>query len=298
MKRILAALLASMLVLAGCGGGSSSAASSSQAVDGASSEAGAASESTEAVPETTTPGVLVVGMECNYAPFNWTQLEEEEYTVSLGDAGVAGGYDVRIAQAIADELGMELQIKKLEWTGLEPALYAGEIDAIIAGMTDTPERRANADFTGPYYESEMVCIVRGDDELVNATTLADFSGKTVQGQLNTLYDEVIDQIPDVTHATPLASYPFMVVALQNGEVDALTAELPVARGVVAANPDLAIVQFAEGEGFEADTSVSIAVKKGNTALLDKIQGVLDGISQDERNEWMQYAVEHQPAQEE
>ena len=292
MKRILAVLLASMMVLAGCGGASSSSAPASS-----ESAASAASESSEAVPETTTPGKLVVGMECNYAPFNWTQLEEGEYTVSLGDAGVAGGYDVRIAQTIADELGLELEIKKLEWTGLEPALYAGEIDAIIAGMTDTPERRANADFTSPYYESEMVCIVRGDDELVNATSLEDFSGKTVQGQLNTLYDEVIDQIPDVNHATPLSNYPFMVVALRNKEVDALTAELPVARGVVAANPDMAIVQFEEGKGFEADTSVSIAVKKGNTALLEKIEGVLSGISQDQRNEWMQYAVENQPAQE-
>lgn len=293
MKRILAVLLASMMVLAGCGGASSSSAP-------ASSEAGesqASSAASEAIPETATPGKLVVGMECNYAPFNWTQLEEGDYTVSLGAAGVAGGYDVRVAQAIADELGLELEIKKLEWTGLEPALYAGEIDAIIAGMTDTPERRANADFTSPYYESEMVCIVRGDDPLVNATSLEDFAGKTVQGQLNTLYDEVIDQIPEVNHATPLSNYPFMVVALRNKEVDALTAELPVARGVVAANPDMAIVQFEEGKGFEADTSVSIAVKKGNTALLEKIEGVLAGISQEERNEWMQYAVEHQPAQE-
>ena len=236
-------------------------------------------------------------MECNYAPFNWTQVEESETAVSLGGAGYADGYDVVIAQALADAMGKELEIKKIEWTGLEPALNAGEIDAIIAGMTDTPERRENANFTGPYYESEMVCIVRGDDPLAGATSLEDFSGKKVLGQINTIYDEVIDQIPNVDHKTPLASYPLMVVALQSGDADALTAELPVANGVIASNPSLKIVKFEEGKGFEADTSVSIAVKKGNDELLADIQAALDEITPEQRLEWMTASVERQPANE-
>lgn len=275
--RLFALALAMVLVLAGCGGNTPN-------TPGGSSGSGAPQQAT-----------LVVGMEANYAPFNWTQVEGGGSAVSLGGAGYADGYDVVMAQAIADGLGMKLEIKKIEWTGLEPALSSGEIDAIIAGMTDSPERRQGADFTKPYYESEMVCIVRAGDTLASAFALADFSGKKVLGQLNTIYDEIIDQIPGVDHRTPMQSYPLMVVALQQGEADALTAELPVAEGVVAANPDLAIVKFADGQGFDADTTVSVAVRKGETDLLGQIQAVLDTISGDTRNQWMREAVERQPA---
>lgn len=240
-------------------------------------------------------GKLVVGMECNYAPFNWTQVESSDTAVSLGGAGYADGYDVVMASHLAQQLGLELEIKKIEWTGLEPALSSGEIDVIIAGMTDTPKRRENADFTAPYYQSEMVCIVRRDDPLATATSIAAFSGKRVLGQLNTLYDEIINQIEGVIHVTPQQTYPLMVVALQQREVDALTAELPVATGVVASNPDLAIVRFAEGQGFMADTSVSIAVKKGNTQLLDQLEAALAAIPEAQRLEWMTAAVSRQPA---
>lgn len=280
--RMIALALAVMLALAGCGGGTSSSQSSE------SSEAGAPVEKTQ----------FVVGMECNYAPFNWTRVEDGESAVSLGGAGYADGYDVVMAKYIADALGKELVIKKIEWTGLEPAVSNGEIDAIIAGMTATPEREEGVDFTQPYYESEMVCIVKSDSDLAAAKSLADFSGRRVLGQLNTTYDEIIDQIPEVEHLTPMQSYPLMVVALQNGEAEALTAELPVAEGIVAANPDLTIVRFAEGQGFEVDTTVSIAVAEGNTELRDAIQGVLDTIDTDTRNQWMRAAVERQPAVEE
>lgn len=296
-RRLTAAILAVLMtltLLAGCGGTETT--SSSQA--SSSSEASASSESSEAAGLTTvTEGVLTVGMECNYPPFNWTQVEGDEYSVSLEGAGYAGGYDVMMAQALAEQMGLELVIKKMAWEGLEPAVTAGEIDAIIAGMTATPERKENADFTTPYYESEMVCIVRGDDALASATSLADFSGKNVLGQQNTLYDEIIDQIPEVNHLTPMQSYPLMVMALQNGEADAITAELPVATGVVTSNPDLAVVRFEEGNGFEADTTVSIAVKKGNTGLLDALQAALDTIDSDTRTQWMTDAVSRQPANE-
>ncbi len=284
-RRFLAAILAAaatLSLLAGCGGNNGGSSAPASGNDGGST----------APAEKKT---FTVGMECNYAPFNWTQVESDEFSVPLESAGHAGGYDVMMAKTLADKMGMELVIKKLSWEGLEPAVTSGEIDAIIAGMTATPERKENADFTTPYYESEMVCIVRGDDALANATSLADFTGKNVQGQQNTLYDDIIDQIPSVNHMTPLQSYPLMVVSLQNGEADALTAELPVATGVVTSNPSLSIVRFEAGKGFEADTTVSIAVKKGNTELLNAIQAALDTIDADTRNQWMTDAVSRQPA---
>lgn len=238
---------------------------------------------------------FTVGMECNYAPFNWTTLEKNDTAVKISDVDYCDGYDVVIASKIADSLGKELVIKKMAWEGLEPSLSSGEIDAIVAGMTNTAERSKNALFTEPYYESEMVLIVKKDSEFVNATSIQDFSGSKVLGQINTLYDEIIDQIDNVDHLVPLASYPLMIVSLQSNEADALTAELPVAIGVVNANPDLSIVKFAPGKGFDADTTVSVAVKKDNTELANNIQKALDSISTDERVNLMLEATNRQPA---
>lgn len=242
--------------------------------------------------------VLVVGMECNYAPFNWSQAEQTELAQPISSVDFCDGYDVAIALNIAEQLDMDLEIKAIAWEGLIVALDNGTIDAIIAGMTQTPERSEAVNFTTPYYESQMVMIVRSSDEdLVNATSIQDFSGRKVLGQTNTIYDEIIDQIEGVNHVVPLTTYPRMVLSLQEGEVDALTSELPVAQGVVAANPNLSIVTFEEGLGFEADTTVSIAVAKENTDLLNAIQNALNNISEEERIQLMKDATERQPAAE-
>lgn len=275
MKKLLG-MMAAMLVLAGC----------------------SSKTETPTVTEETTNQreVLVVGMECNYAPFNWSQTEQTEYSQPISSVDYCDGYDVVIATKIAEQLDMDLQIKAISWDGLIPALNNGEIGLIIAGMTQTPERAEAVNFTTPYYESQMVMIVRSSDTaLVGATSIQDFTGKKVLGQINTLYDDIIEQIEGVNHMTPLANYPRMVLSLQQGEVDALTAELPVAQGVVAANQDLAIVQFADGKGFEADTTVSIAVAKNNNDLLQRVQAALDTISQEERVQLMQDATLRQPA---
>ena len=242
--------------------------------------------------------VLRVGMECDYAPFNWTQVNDSDTAVQISSVDYADGYDVVIASMIAEQLGMEVQVVKTDWDSLIPSLNAGAIDCIIAGMTETPERAQEVNFTTPYYESQMVVIVRRDSELVDFSDIQQLSGYRVLGQANTTYDEVIDQIDGVVHMTPLATYPRMILSLQSGEADAITAELPVANGVVAANPDLAIVMFEEGKGFVVDTSVSIAVSKENIELLNSIQAALDQISEADRLAIMEAAVGRQPAVEE
>ena len=83
-------------------------------------------------------GTFRVGMECNYAPYNWTQAEPSEFTVPIeGGGGYADGYDVRIAKRVAEELGYDIEIVKTEWDGLVPSLLSGNIDVIIAGMSPT-----------------------------------------------------------------------------------------------------------------------------------------------------------------
>ena len=231
LKKLATAALAMTFVLSGCGGSED---------DGKN------------VSSVTGKEKFVVGMECNYAPFNWQSNEQTDTSVAIGGAGYCDGYDVRVARYVAEQLDREIEVKKVSWEGLQPALNSGEIDAVIAGMTADDKRRAGMDFTTPYYESEMVMIVRKSDKKVaKYNDIQQFKGKTVIGQKSTNYDTVIDQIKGVKHATPKATYPEMIVALQKKEVDGITAELPVAEGAVAANKDLTIVHFKKGKGFDA-----------------------------------------------
>ena len=96
----------------------------------------------------TNENVLIVGMECNYSPFNWTAIKEDEYTLPISNAKgqYADGYDVQIAKYIADFIGYNLIIQKLEWEVLIPSLENNTINAVIAGMTDTEDRRKSIDY--------------------------------------------------------------------------------------------------------------------------------------------------------
>lgn len=117
----------------------------------------------EAPAETT--GTLKIGMECAYEPFNWTDID----TPSLGAVQIYGegknglyanGYDVQIAQYVANKLGLKLEVYAIEWDSLIPALESGTIDAIVAGMSPTEEREKEIDFTDTYYESNLVIIYK------------------------------------------------------------------------------------------------------------------------------------------
>ncbi len=243
-------------------------------------------------------GTFKVGMECGYAPFNWTQVDDSNGAVALSDGSYAGGYDVEIAKIIADGLGKELEIVKTSWDGLPQALQAGTIDAIIAGMSATADRAETIDFSDLYYDSVLVMVVRADGEYADATSLADFAGAKITGQLNTFHDTVVDQIPDVNHVTAMEDFPAMRVALESGVIDGYVSERPEGLSAAAANSNFAVIEFADGEGFEytpADVAISVGLKKGSDELRAQINEILAGISEEQRLELMDTAVQNQPA---
>ena len=255
----------------------------------------------ETAQSTADANTLRVGMECNYAPYNWSTTTETETSKQISEVDYCDGYDVMMATELAEKTDKEVEIVKLDWDNLILSLQNDQIDAVIAGMTATPERAEEVDFTTPYYISTEVVLVRKDSDLANITSLEELSGRKVVGQMNTLYDTLIDQIPDVDHQPAAETFPAAVQALQAGAVDAVTSELPVAKGVTEANPDLVYIEFEDGKGFEGaeeDAAVSIAVKKGNTELLDDLQAALDTISDEDREAMMEQAVANQPANEE
>ena len=242
-------------------------------------------------------GTLRVGMECGYAPYNWQQLNETEFTAPIADNnGYADGYDVQIARRIAEALGMDLEVVKTDWEGLIPSLISGNIDLIIAGMSPTEDRKMTIDFTDYYYQSELVVVVRKDGAYAGAKALKDLSGAVICAQLNTFHDTVVEQIPNVVHDTPRETFPAMIVALKSGAIDGYIAERPGAEADVLANPELSYVSFDEGQGFLAsadDTAIAIGIVYGNEHK-DAINAALAAISEDERVQIMVDATARQP----
>ncbi len=242
---------------------------------------------------------LVVGIECAYAPFDWTTSEANDYTVQIADSDLyCDGYDVVVAQHIADELGMELVVKKIEWDGLIPALQTDVIDLILSAMSPTEERKESVLFTDAYYAVNTVMVVKADGSYASATSLSDFSGAAVVAQINTIQDGAIDQITGVNHVAPMAQTSDLVVSVQNDVNDALVTEYPVAQAIVEANPDLSIVVFDGDNGFvldESEVTVAIAVRLGETDLAESINAALATIDQDTRDAWMDAASNRQPS---
>lgn len=255
----------------------------------------------------TTEGVLVVGMECAYAPFNWTETTQSETNVAVDNVpgAYAEGYDVQVAKIIADELGLELKIKALEWGALINNLNFGGIDAIIAGMSPTAERLKTIDFTSAYYESTHVILVKQSSSYVDATSLDDFAGAKIIGQTGTLYASLVPQA--VAHGavagTDLGTVPEIVNAIIHNTVDATILEEPVAKGIVAqyANSEtpFTYVKLTEG-GFEVadeDRVVSIGVRKG-FVLTDEINDVLTNtVTSTLRSQLMEQAIANAPSEE-
>ena len=123
-------------------------------------------------------GVLTVGMECAYAPYNWTQMDDSNGAVPIANnpGAYANGYDVMIAKNICEANGWELEIMAIGWDGLVPALNAGQLDAVIAGQSMTETRLQEVDMAGPYFYASIVCVTRKDSPLASATGISQLSG--------------------------------------------------------------------------------------------------------------------------
>jgi len=245
-------------------------------------------------------GILKVGMEAGYAPFNWTQNNDANGAVAIeGGREFAAGYDVEIAKRLAEELGQELVIVKLEWDGLIPAVKAETIDVIIAGMSPTEPRKESIDFSDNYYMSDLVLVVRRGGAFEGATSLADFSGAKITAQLNTFHYDVIDQIPGVQKQTAMENFASIRVALESGVIDAYVTERPEAVSASAANNNFTFVELSDGfETSPDDTAIAVGIDKGNEELLERINEILAKISVEEQQAIMDEAILSQPSQNE
>ena len=279
-RRIAAALLALILVIAAFGG------TAAFADD---------TDDTEALSYLN--GQLRVGMECAYAPNNWQESEASDTNVPIENVpgAYAEGYDVQIASIIAEQLGLELVVVKMDWDGLIEALNQGQIDAIIAGMADTESRKEAINFSTPYHETIYALMVNAGTPYENATSLADFAGASVLGQKDTALDWTIDQIEGVNHLPAVASVPDMIARLQQGTCDAIVINLENFPGYQAVNPDFVAISFPEGEGLDPGfRGACVGLRKSDDALLDLVNEILAGVDQEQRDEMWDVALNSQP----
>jgi len=180
-----------------------------------------------------TGGVLKVGMECAYEPFNWTQKNDSNGAQPIANISgkYANGYDVQIAAQVASALHMKLEIYAYEWDALLPAVNSGAITAIIAGMSPTEERLQEIDFSANYYQSNLVVITRKGNKLLNCNSLQEIDQADVKiaAQPGTFHlDALKAQTKNLTVVENLNDFTAMRIALEAGSIDGYIAEEPTA----------------------------------------------------------------------
>jgi len=252
--------------------------------------------------------VLKVGMECAYAPFNWTQDSDK---TPDGTAAVpifrekyyAYGYDVAVAQMLADHLGMDLEIHKSEWSSIGISMDVGDYDCIIAGMGKTPERELAYSFTSPYYYRDNCIVVKADGPYAEVKGLSDMAGSGVRltTQLGTGWIPLLDQIPGAVKSGNFETTSECFMAVSNDVADVAIVDLPTAQSALLTNKNLKIIQLDKADTFVGDgpmVNVCIATRKTDTALRDKLQKAMDELGWNDKAKMdalMEKAITQQPA---
>lgn len=255
MKKVIAAVMLGVMTMdfVGCG------ASSNKASD---------NNSTDLLETIQEKGKLVVGMSADYAPYEFHYIDEN-------GKDVIGGFDVDIANEIADAIGVELVIQEMDFDALVSALPAGKVDVVISGMNPTEERAKVVDFSDIYYNSQHGILVRAEDA-DKYKTFADLEGAKVGAQLGSTQEQIAKaEIPNADLQL-LANVNNLILELKSGKVDAIVMEKPVAEMAVKNNPDLAVGEptYEEKTGGNA-----VGVAKNNPELLAKINEVINELNE-------------------
>ena len=214
-------------------------------------------------------GKIILGTSADYPPY--------EFHAQVDGKDTIVGFDIALAREIAKDLGVELEIKDMDFDGLLAALASGNVDMVISGMTPTDERKQNVDFTEIYYFAEHGVLIRKADEAKYGESVESLKDAMVGAQRGAIQvslaktrikgvaeDKAEEPHPQVKE---LGKLPDLVMELKNSKVEAIVAELPVAKAYLGANADLALATytFKDAEGGSA-----VACKKGEAALVEAI----------------------------
>ncbi len=287
MKRILTVLMAltMVLALAACGG----------------QKTPPPATGDQTTPDDGQKKTLRVAMECAYAPYNWTQPTNENGALPIsGSNEFANGYDVMMAKLLAEKLGYNLEIVRMDWDSIVPAVQSGKVDLGICGQSTTPDRREKVDFTEPYYYATIAVLTMEGSKYEKATKVADLANAKVTSQKETIWNDVC--VPQIENADLLPGQkdaPSMLVALTSGRVDIVVTDQPTGQSAVVTDPKVKMLEF-EGEGAfkvsKDDINIGISLKQGRTDLLDELNSVLTTMTEEDFRGIMDEAIAIQPNQ--
>ena len=213
-------------------------------------------------------GVLVVGTSADYAPYEFHVIEDGQDKIV--------GFDVSLAEEIADELDVELEIKEMDFDALITALPAGKIDLIISGMNPTEKRKKAVDFSEIYYTANHGILVKAED-VDKYTDFSDLDGLKVGAQLGSTQAELASTLIKDADFQLLSNVNNLILELKSGKVDAIVMESAVAQIAVKNNPELAVGKpvYEETEGGNA-----VAIAKGNKDLVNVVNKVISRVVED------------------
>ena len=241
----------SLLALAACGNTSGTA--NSAATDGSSG----------ALQEIKDSGKLVVGTCADYPPYEWHLVQDGEDKII--------GFDIDIAQTIADELGVELEVIDMDFDGLIPALSTGKVDMIIAGMNPTEERKQSVDFTDIYYTQKDALVIKSEDAK-NIRSENDLKKSSLATQKATIQEEyLLGNFPDA-EIKSVPKWNTAILYLVTGKADAVLMVETVARRYVEENEGLEIADF---DVSSTPNKSAIAVANDSADFLDAVNDILD-----------------------
>jgi polar amino acid transport system substrate-binding protein len=208
-------------------------------------------------------GTLVIGTSADYPPYEFhKEVDGKDQIV---------GFDIDIAQEIAKDLGVKLEVKDMAFDGLLVALQANKIDMVFAGMTPTAERKQNADFSDIYYTATHRFIVRSGDE-TGITKMADLKGKKIGVQTGSVQEQIAKANFDAADIKSLDKVTDLILDLKNNKVDAVLAEEPVAKINVEKNSGIAIADKLVVN--DPDGGAAIAMKKNSPELQAEVNKVI------------------------
>ena len=261
MKKITAILLALVMILslAACGTAASTTETTEATEAPAEAEAAAAAEE-----ETAQGGTLVFATSADYAPFEFIVLDENNEQKYVG-------IDVSVAQAIADDMGMELQVVNMDFDSLMANLQKGDADIVLAAIEVTEERLEAADFSDPYYTDLPAMILVKADKAEEYTSVESFSGKSVGAQTGTTKVDIVNETLTGANLVALTSVNDLVNQLVYDKVDAIVVDGAVAMQYAQANSDLVVADVSLGEA----APFCVAVQKGDPkGLLTSINATI------------------------
>lgn len=247
--------------------------------------------------------VLRVGMECAYAPYNWSQTDDSNGAVPIKDStNYAYGYDVMMAKIIAERLDCDLEIYQIDWDSLPIALQSNRIDCVIAGQSITAERLESVDFSTPYYYASIVTLTNDSSKYANALGVSDLEGATCTSQINTCwYDTCLPQIKNANILPAMDTAPNMLVALNSKTVNLVVTDMPTAMAALEVYPNMKLLNFTDTEDnfevSEEEINIGISVRKGNSELLENINNVLKDYDTQTFENMMNDAIKVQPLSE-